>query len=185
MSIKSTSFRDTLNIDRYEKNGFTKFDRNDFDNKEEFFNNGNDNINVDVLEDGKLDLEENDDVVLFKDKTDIEKELFDEFNNGPTYELNLNSDNINDEVEEKEKVFFEDKIDNDGDERFFGETIDDDFFSRDELRESDFFMDVGNDSKLPSVSIDEYMKNFDENRYGDNEVSSLFSDDDMFPNIPI
>ena len=125
--------------------------------------------------------------MLFKDKTDIERELFDEFNNGPTYELNLNSDNTNviDDIKDNDEVFFASKIDNSVNGRFFGEDSDDDFFSRDELRESDFLIDDGNDNKLPSVSIDEYMKNFDENRYGENEVNSLFSDDDMFPNIPI
>ena len=179
---REKSFNDTL-----DKDVFTKFDRDDFDNRDESLDNENVDTRDDVLENVKLDLEDKDDnVVLFKDKTDIEKELFDEFNNGPTYELNLNNDNAdNDEIEEKEELFFESKIDDNEEARFFGEEIDDDFFSRDELRESDFLIDDGSDSKLPSVSIDEYMKNFDENRYGDNEVSSLFSDDDMFPNIPI
>jgi len=190
---KEKSFSETLNRDNYDKDVFTKFDRDDFNDKEEnikysegSFDNEKVNTRIDVLDDVKLDLEEkDDDIVLFNDKSDIEKELFDEFNNGPTYELNLNNSNSNDTdvVEEREEKFFENKIDDSREERFFGNDIDDDFFSRDELRESDFLID--DDNKLPSVSIDEYMKNFDENRYEDNEVGSLFSDDDMFPNIPI
>ena len=177
-----------LNTDNNDKELFTKFDRDDFNNSDVSVVNDNVDTMMDVLEDVKLDLEEKDEnIILFKDKTDIERELFDEFNNGPTYELNLNSDNTNviDDVKDNDEVFFESKIDNSINDRFFGEDSDDDFFSRDELRDSDFIIDDGNDNKLPSVSIDEYMKNFDENRYGNNEVNSLFSDDDMFPNIPI
>ena len=88
--------------------------------------------------------EPKEEALLFKNKIDIEKELFDEFNNfnGTEYKLNV----------EEEKN--DEKID----------TID--------------------DSKLPDVSIDEYMKNFDETEFKENEVNSLFSDDDLFPNIP-
>ena len=39
-----------------------------------------------------------------------------------------------------------------------------------------------NDSKLPDISIDEYMKNFDENKISD--TNSLFAEDD-FPSIPM
>jgi len=39
-----------------------------------------------------------------------------------------------------------------------------------------------NDSKLPNISIDEYMKNFDENKISD--TNSLFEEDD-FPSIPM
>ena len=43
-----------------------------------------------------------------------------------------------------------------------------------------------NDSKkLPDISIDEYMKNFDESEFEKQEVNSLFSDDDIFPSIPM
>ena len=85
--------------------------------------------------------EKQEDVVVFKDKVDIEKELFDEFNNGPKYELNLDKE-------------------------------DDDKYTLEE-------------NKLPKVSIDEYMKNFNENEFKENDMNSLFSDDDIFPNIPI
>ena len=41
------------------------------------------------------------------------------------------------------------------------------------------------EKKLPDVSIDEYMKNFDESDFKENDITSLFSDDDFFPNIPL
>ena len=81
-----------------------------------------------------------DEEVIIKNKQDIEKELFDEFNSD----------------EKKDKV------------------VDDSIFTR---------IDEGmNDNKLPDVSIDEYMKNFDENKISD--TNSLFDEDD-FPSIPI
>jgi len=48
-------------------------------------------------------------------------------------------------------------------------------------------MDSNNneDKKLPDVSIDEYMKNFNENEFKENELNSLFNEDDIFPNIPL
>ena len=82
------------------------------------------------------------DVIVFKDKVDIEKELFDEFNNGPRYEFNLNKEVENDKE------------------------------------------DIVEENKLPNVSIDEYMKNFNESEFKKNDINSLF-DDKMFPNIPI
>ena len=82
------------------------------------------------------------DTLIFKDKIDIEKELFDEFNNETEYRLNLGDDDDTDDFEE-----------------------------------------ITN-KKLPDVSIDEYMKNFDESDVKENEINSLL-DDDFFPNIPI
>ena len=85
-------------------------------------------------------VEENtENAVIFKDKVDIEKELFDEFNNGPKYKLDS--------------------------EEFKGKGLE--------------------ETKLPNVSIDEYMKNFKDTEFKENEISSLFDDDDIFPNIPI
>jgi len=82
---------------------------------------------------------QNNDVII-KNKQDIEKELFDEFNND------------------------ENK----------GRVVDDSIFEK---------IDEGiKDSKLPDVSIDEYMKNFDESKIED--TNSLFEDED-FPSIPI
>ena len=93
---------------------------------------------VEEVEEEKSDI----DTLIFKDKIDIEKELFDEFNNETEYTLNLG----------------------DGDE-------------------TDNFEEITN-KKLPDVSIDEYMKNFDESDVKENEINSLL-DDDFFPNIPI
>ena len=43
------------------------------------------------------------------------------------------------------------------------------------------------DKKLPDISIDEYMKNFDEKEFAKKDIGSLFNDEDdeFFPNIPI
>ena len=86
--------------------------------------------------------EKQDEVVMFKNKVDIEKELFDEFNNSNGTKYNLNKDGLNSEEEIENK-------------------------------------------KLPDVSLDEYMKNFDENEFKESDINSLFDEDDLFPNIPI
>ena len=85
--------------------------------------------------------EQKDEDVIIKNKQDIEKELFEEFNNKP-----------NDKV------------------------IDDDVFKRIDEKLSDV--------KLPDVSIDEYMKSFDEKKIDKDSVNNLFDDDD-FPSIPM
>lgn len=79
---------------------------------------------------------------IFKDKSDIEKELFAEFNNNNNNEFN---DTLDETVREEE------------------------FFTR--------------DNKLPDMSIDEYMKNFNESTV--DEEHSLFGDDNIFPSIPM
>ena len=105
-----------------------------------------------IFEDNKIEEKNNinEDVLVFKDKVDIEKELFDEFNNDSTeYELNLDKDlnlDFNIDLDEEKKH---------------------------------------DDKKLPDISIDEYMKNFDETEFEKQEVNSLFSDDDIFPSIPM
>ena len=162
-----------------------------YDNREnnDFFDNRNINIEKEEVNNVDVDLDKS--VTLFRDKVDIEKELFDEFNNDTSYELNLNDDSGVD------TELFETKNDEDNDDVFFKDSTDDDFFFKGEIKDSDLEIDNNKDeeeffarekiqdNKLPNVSIDEYMRNFDEIGYGDNEVSSLFSDDDMFPNIPI
>ena len=77
---------------------------------------------------------------LVKVGQDIEKELFDEFNNDGN----------------KDKV------------------VDDEVFTK--------IDEKMNDSRLPDISIDEYMKNFDENKISD--TNSLFDEED-FPSIPM
>ena len=84
-----------------------------------------------------------DENIIFKNKIDIEKELFEEFNGTIQYSVDVDALNANNEVFEEET------------------------------------------KKLPDVSIDEYMKNFDENEFEKHEASPLFSDDDIFPSIPM
>ena len=103
-----------------------------------------------ILNNNKID-EKQEDVLVFKDKIDIEKELFDEFNNDTTeYELSFEKDmNLDFNIDLDEDVKYDDK-------------------------------------KLPDISIDEYMKNFDEKEFEEKDINSLFNDDDeFFPNIPI
>ena len=87
--------------------------------------------------------EQKEEVLMFKNKMDIEKELFDEFNSVNNTEYKLDSLNLNKEENREEE------------------------------------------KKLPDVSIDEYMKNFNENEFDNNEISSLFVEDDDFPTIPL
>lgn len=88
---------------------------------------------------------------LFKDKVDIEKELFEEFG-----KKSLKDEKNIDKKEDEFDLFsfIDDKID-----------------------------DKIDDNKLPDISIDEYMKNFDSDSM-DNS-SNLFDNDDVFPNIPM
>lgn len=105
-----------------------------------------DNRILNKIDEESNNIEENkkDDFVIIKDKVDIEKELFDEFESDSEYKLNFDDETIDDTMS----------------------------FEQDE-------------KKLPDVSIDEYMKNFDESDFKENDITSLFSDDDFFPNIPL
>lgn len=82
-----------------------------------------------------------DEPIIFKNKIDIEKELFEEFNNN-----NETNNKIDNNIEITENI---------------------------------------EDKKLPDISIDEYMKNFNENEFEENEINTLFKEDDIFPNIPL
>lgn len=75
------------------------------------------------------DQRENNDFPMFKNKVEIEKELFEEFK----------KEDLNDEKEKK----------------------------------------------LPSISIDEYMDKFEEKDIEDENIKSLFAEDEDFPNIPL
>jgi len=79
------------------------------------------------------------DFPIFKNKIDIEKELFEEFNS-------------------QEEPIKETQVSND---------------------------DILEDKKLPNISIDEYMNKFQEYDLQDDEIQSLFKEDDIFPNIPL
>ena len=109
-----------------------------FDNKIE-----EDDNNLEVVRGREEETMDND--ALFKNKSDIEKELFDEFNS---------NDN-------KKKI--------DSDKLFSNRLLDE----KEEIKEN----------KFPDMSIDEYMKNFDENSVS--ESSSFFGSDDVFPSIPM
>ena len=111
----------------------------------DFKENNQENNNVGILEDNDL-VDEN---IIFKNKIDIEKELFDEFNGTIQYSVKIEEDVNNNKEDNEEEVESEDT------------------------------------SKFPDISIDEYMKNFDENAVAKQEVNSLFSDDDIFPSIPL
>ena len=99
------------------------------------------NVNENIFDNDKVQ-----EPVIFKNKVDIEKELFDEFNSGNEIEYKLDTDSL--DLKTNNEELFEDK-------------------------------------KLPDGSIDEYMKNFNEDEFEENEINSLFSDDDIFPNIPV
>lgn len=84
----------------------------------------------DKLMEEEITEDETNDLLLFKDKEEIEKELFEEFN----------KDDIKEEYSDK---------------------------------------------KLPNISLDEYMNNFEEKDVMDDNIKSLFIEDDDFPSIPL
>lgn len=79
------------------------------------------------------------DFPMFKNKIDLEKELFEEFNN--------QEETKNEKQNQQEEIFI--------------------------------------DNKLPDISIDEYMNKFQEYDLKDDDIQSLFKDDDIFPSIPL
>ena len=105
---------------------------------------------------------------LFKNKIDIEKELFEEFNNKKVNDVSTKDEEI-DNVS-----LFDDKID-------------DEDVSIEESKSDDTILDKieskMSNNKFPDMSIDEYMKNFDENELEKSGTLSDFGDD--FPSIPI
>ena len=99
-----------------------------------------------IEEEKELEL---DNSIFFKNKVDIEKELFDEFNSNKVEEK------TNEETKKEEEKDKDTKI---------------------EIEEESV-------NKFPDMSIDEYMRNFDETKFGDNETLSDF--EDSFPSIPV
>lgn len=97
--------------------------------------NLNEPFDTTIPVEGTQELESN--FPIFKNKIDIEKELFEEFNNSEEIE----------EVNQSEDIF--------------------------------------EGKKLPDISIDEYMNKFQEYDLQDDDIQSLFKDDDIFPNIPL
>ena len=117
-------------------------------------------------------------IVVFRDKIDIEKELFDEFNNDVS---------VNEVISDSEHNS-ENKDVSDNEHNSENKDVSDNEIKFYENMNLDFNVDIEeDDKKLPDVSIDEYMKNFDEKKFNENDINSLFNDDDddFFPNIPI
>ena len=111
------------------------------------------------------------DEVMIRNKSNIEKELFAEFNNNehkmeekPNYEEAKIIQKINEEPIKNESVKENDGIA---------------FFDREAIENKEI---VTNDNKFPDMSIDEYMRNFDEKKV--QNTTDLFADD-VFPSIPM
>ena len=112
--------------------------------------------NDDIVDDNKLD------IPIFKDKIDIEKELFEEFNKDNKQEEKVEA---KDEFKEIEVPVMEEKLNNDNNDTFL-----------------DKIESKMSDNKLPDVTFDEYMKTFDESKV--EKTQDLF-DDSGFPSIPM
>lgn len=107
------------------------------------------------------------DSLIIKNKVDIEKELFEEFN----------SDKINKDDEDLEKEDFspfDDRLDED-DAPIKLNQIDDDMLDKIDGKMSN--------NSFPDMSIDDYMKNFNEKDLEENNSLGDFGDD--FPSIPL
>ena len=118
------------------------------------------------------DLKNSEKEVPSKNKLDIEKELFAEFNS--QVDTKKNESKMPGEAvmtpEVQEQPVKDDILkENDGIA----------FFDREVIENKDTSL---NDNKFPDMSIDEYMKNFDEKKV--TNTSDLFSDD-VFPSIPM
>ncbi len=146
-----------------------KFDKSQEINEDKIIDTREDkfaklNIEPSDLTEEKVDDNKNDNF-FFKNKVDIEKELFDEFNK-------------REEPAVKQEEIVE-PIDNSGIVQIDREVIEQkrNIDLTEKLNEN-----VENTNKFPDMSIDEYMKNFNANNV--NNVEDLFGDD-AFPNIPM
>lgn len=105
--------------------------------------------------------------VLFKDKVDIEKELFDEFNsNNSKDQEETFLETIPEEIVPEREIQEEPIKEDDGIAVIDREVVENDAYE---------------DNKLPDISLDEYMKNFDENKV--KNTPEIF--DEEFPSIPM
>ena len=121
------------------------------------------NLNMDELRnDGYSD--EN-----IKNKADIEKELFAEFNQRTAPSEEPREEFIPIMMPEEEPVYKQNEVKTDDEIAFI---------DRESIENNDF----ADDNKLPNISLDEYMKNFDENKV--KNTPDIF-DDDVFPSIPM
>lgn len=131
------------------KGNLREEEKNIEEKKQEEVVKNNDNANKEVFKPLDLDKIDNnkESEVVIKDKRDIEKELFAEFNNQDKENKKIDADKI-----------FNSKV-------------------LEEIKEEP------KEKKLPDVSIDEYMKNFDEKKVQDN--TDFFGSNDVFPSIPM
>lgn len=131
------------------KGNLREEEKNIEEKKQEEVVKNNDNANKEVFKPLDLDKIDNnkESEVVIKDKGDIEKELFAEFNNQNNENKKIDADKI-----------FNSKV-------------------LEEIKEEP------KEKKLPDVSIDEYMKNFDEKKVQDN--TDFFGSNDVFPSIPM
>ena len=131
------------------KGNLREEEKNIEEKKQEEVVKNNDNANKEVFKPLDLDKIDNnkESEVVIKDKGDIEKELFAEFNNQDKENKKIDTDKI-----------FNSKV-------------------LEEIKEEP------KEKKLPDVSIDEYMKNFDEKKVQDN--TDFFGSNDVFPSIPM
>ena len=124
------------------------------------------NIDINELNNNVSNNDETvEDNFFFKNKMDIEKELFDEFKKAekPVVKQEKNIDFVepSDIVQiDREKLEQKKEV---------------------EMNEN-LFTQKSNNNKFPDMSIDEYMKNFNENKV--NNAGDLFGDD-AFPSIPM
>ena len=102
-----------------------------------------------------------------------------------TADFNLDFDKIDDDVEEikkddiLEENFFKNK---EKIEKELFEEFNDSKYEKVKEDVVDEVEDIDN-TKLPKISIDEYMKNFNEDKL--DKVDSFFGNDDVFPSIPM
>ena len=129
------------------KGNLREEEKNIEEKKQEEVVKNNDNANKEVFKPLDLDKIDNnkESEVVIKEKVDIEKELFEEFNNQDKENKKIDADKI-----------FNSKV-------------------LEEIKEEP------KEKKLPDVSIDEYMKNFDEKKVQDN--TDFFGSNDVFPSI--
>lgn len=123
--------------------------------------------NLKLDEEPKEIVKDASDQILFKDKVDIEKELFEEFNN--------RKENVQPMPESEPTIF---------------ETVRENFTQSEPVKADDGIAvidrevvenDEYDDNKLPDMSLDEYMRNFDENKV--RNTPEIF--DEEFPSIPM
>ena len=130
------------------KDNLREEEKNIEEKKQEEVAKNNVNVNKETFKPLDLDkINDKNNEVVIKDKGDIEKELFAEFNNQNNENKKIDADKI-----------FNSKV-------------------LEEIKEEP------KEKKLPDVSIDEYMKNFDEKKVQNN--TDFFGSNDVFPSIPM